>query len=121
VMEPPPHDAPSLKTRLVIVALSITVGAGIALFGVHLARAHIDRYPVIAEQGFLDTCIHNGTTASRCTCVLRGLERRFTDQQFSAMTDEYQRSGALPEGALEAVAACGGFEPQPSRSAPIGT
>ena len=90
-----------------IVVLSLAVAGGIAAIGVHLARNHFERYPAAAEAEFLTTC-ERDWTAQLCGCVLHALEKKYTFKEFSAFADRFASSGALPQGAIDAVASCGG-------------
>jgi hypothetical protein len=90
---------------IVIVVLSLLVGVAVALFGINLARNHFERYPPGAERAFLLQCEHSGS-AQTCGCVLNALEKRYTYKEFTGISDEYARSGSLPQGAVDAVAAC---------------
>ena len=101
----------SRATLIVIVVLSLAVAGAVAALGVHLARNHFERYPPGAETAFLTQCEHTGS-AQLCGCVLHALEKRYTYKEFSGFADAYARTGALPQGAVDAVASCGG-SPQP--------
>lgn len=100
-----PRERRSRATMIVIVALSVLVGIAVALFGINLARNHFERYPPGAERAFLVQCERTGS-AQTCGCVLHALERRYTYKEFTGIADEYARSGRLPQGAVDAVAAC---------------
>ena len=100
-----PREKRSRATMIVIVVLSLLVGVAVALFGINLARNHFERYPPGAERAFLVQCERTGS-AQTCGCVLNALEKRYTYKEFTGIADEYARSGGLPQGAVDAVAAC---------------
>ena len=108
-----PRQGRSRATLVVIVVLSLLVGAAVALFGINLARNHFERYPPGAERAFLVQCERDGS-AQTCGCVLNALEKRYTYKEFTGIADEYARSGRLPQGAVAAVASCTGLA-QPSK------
>ena len=52
------------------------------------------RWPVFAEQTFLDSCTQGGMAASRCQCALTLLEGRYTtDDILLLSSDEIQAAG----------------------------
>ena len=108
-----PREERSRATMIVIVTLSLLVGIAVALFGINLARNHFERYPPGAEREFLVQCERDGS-AQTCGCVLNALEKRYTYKEFTGISDEYARSGRLPQGAVDAVVGCTGA-PQPSK------
>jgi hypothetical protein len=108
-----PREERSRTTMIVIVLLSLLVGVAVTLFGINLARNHFERYPPGAERAFLVQCERDGT-AQTCGCVLNALEKRYTYKEFTGIAAEYARSGSLPQGAVDAVAACTGAT-QPSK------
>ena len=102
---PVPREGRSRATLIVIVVLSLLVGVAVALFGVNLARNHFERYPPGAERAFLVQCERSGSPQT-CGCVLNALEKRYTYKEFTGISDEYARSGSLPQGAVDAVSSC---------------
>ncbi|HLW17428.1 MAG TPA: hypothetical protein VKV69_08740 [Actinomycetota bacterium] len=98
-------EGQSRTTLIVIIVLSLAVAGGVAALGVHLARDHFDRYPPAAEAGFLTQCEQSGS-AQFCGCVLNAIEKKYTYKEFSAFADKFSKSGALPQGAVEALGTC---------------
>lgn len=107
----------SRTAKIVVLILSLAVGGAVAIYGVHRASNRIVRYPPAAERGFLDQCEQSSSVAF-CTCVLRGIEQRYTYERFVLITGEYARTGALPPGAVDALAGCA---PSPSPQATAST
>jgi hypothetical protein len=94
------------RTALIIIAiLSLAVAGAVAALGVHLARNRFERYPPAAEAGFLTQCEQSGSSQF-CGCVLHAIEKTYTYKEFSAFADEFSKSGALPQGAVEALGSC---------------
>jgi hypothetical protein len=98
-------DGPSRTALIVIIVLSLAVAGAVAALGVHLARNHFERYPPAAEAGFLTQCEQSGS-AQFCGCVLHAIEKKYTFKEFSAFADQFAKSGALPQGAVEALDSC---------------
>jgi hypothetical protein len=90
---------------IIILLLSLAVAGGVAALGVHLARNHFERYPEAAEAGFLTQCEQSGS-AQFCGCVLHAMEKKYTYKEFRAFSDRFANTGALPQGAVEALNSC---------------
>lgn len=90
---------------IVVIVLSLAVAGAVAALGVHLARNHFERYPPAAEAGFLRQCGQSGSPQF-CGCVLHAIEKKYTYKEFSAFADQFSKSGALPQGAVDALASC---------------
>jgi hypothetical protein len=95
----------SRAALIVIIVLSLAVAGGVAALGVHLARNHFERYPPAAEAGFLTQCEQSGS-AQFCGCVLHAIEKKYTYREFSAFADRFSKTGALPQGAVQALDTC---------------
>jgi hypothetical protein len=98
-------EGQSRATLIVVILLSLAVAGGVAALGVHLARNHFERYPPAAETGFLTQCEQSGS-AQFCGCVLHAIEMKYTYKEFSGFANEFAKSGALPQGAVEALDTC---------------
>jgi hypothetical protein len=98
----------------IMIIVALTFGT---ILGILVAVTRGSGYPKQAEQGFLDGCARSATPAATCRCVLAELEKRFSYREFVAVTDEYSRSGFLPQRALDAVSACRPSAPTTSPTA----
>ena len=98
-------EGPSRAALIVVIVLSLAVAGAVAALGVHLARNHFERYPPAAEAGFLVQCKQSGS-AQFCGCVLHAIEKKYSYKEFRAFADRFSKSGALPQGAVDALGSC---------------